>query len=202
MAELPDDIREVVLSSKLGEGLRAIGQKHNLHIDQVGALEDEAMLVMLGFFAPESFSEQIARELNLPLADATAIAAEVNEQVFLPIRESMQAFAEAKRAEVKPAPVTPPPIAAAATGFAQAPVAPAPAIPQQNPITPPAAPASTGFGQVATVPKPPAAPQAQPAPTPTPSAAPAPTSPAEQMLTQPTVAKPIYKADPYREPIE
>jgi hypothetical protein len=201
MAELPEDIKEAVLSSQLGEHLRAIGQKHNLHVDQIGALEDEAMLVMLGFFEPESFSEQIARELNIPLADATAIAAEVNEQAFLPIRESMKRFTEAKRSEIKtvstelpqnpvipqqPAPVIPPP----------------PATTQPNPIMPPSAPITTGFGQVAAMPKPPVAPQAQPAPVSTSPASPAPMSTAEQMLTEPTVAKPIYKADPYREPLE
>jgi hypothetical protein len=207
MAELPEDIKEAVLSSQLGEHLRAIGQKHNLHVDQIGALEDEAMLVMLGFFEPESFSEQIARELNIPLADATAIASEVNEQAFLPIRESMKRFTEARRSEIKPVlaePAQTPVISpvTAPTGFAQAPVAPPPpATTQPNPITPPSAPITTGFGQVAAMPKPPI-PQAQPAPVSIPPTSPAPMSTAEQMLTEPTVAKPIYKADPYREPLE
>lgn len=216
MAELPGDVREAVLSAQLGEHIQSIGQKHGLHIDQVGALEDETMLVMLGFFAPETFSDQIATQLQIPAADAAAIAQEVNEQIFLPIRESMKAFADSKRQPI-PAqetqesripikisteqeqnlPANSIPAVASQTVSQVIPQAPAPqgfamggtpatsealspvtVMPQQNQVTPPTAPS-------------------------------APMKEAEQMLTEPTVAKPaepatgpIYKADPYREPIE
>lgn len=145
MAELPQDVRDVVNSAQLGTNLRAIGQAHGLHIDQIAVLEDEVMLVMLGFFEPEDFNNQIATQLRLSTLDATAIAQEINQVIFLPIRESMIAFAASKR---------------------KAPVVPEPA--QAKPQIP-------------------SAPQMPNA---------------EKMLTETTVAKPIYKSDPYREPIE
>lgn len=185
LAELPQDVRDAVLSAQLGENVRKIGQGHGLHIDQIGTLEDEVMLVMLGFFEPEAFSGQIAAQLQIPAADAGAIAGEVNQQIFLPIRESLKRFSESKRlakpAQNLPALETPPtniPITIAPTP----PVASTSvSTPQQNPVAP-SQTASEGSAQA----KPPMPPMPN----------------AEKMLTQTTVAKPIYKADPYREPIE
>ena len=202
MAELPQDVRDVVLSSQLGERLREIGQKHGLHIDQIGVLEDEVMLVMLGFFEPEDFNNQIANQLHLSTLDATAIAQEINQVIFLPIRESMIAFAASKRAAK---PVTEPaqdrPIGSVEPrpDLASAPARPAGGstlpvavtapnnipirieTPQQNPAVEPKTDAEGSA---------PAKPPMPPMPN------------AEKMLTETTVAKPIYKTDPYREPIE
>lgn len=201
LAELPQDVRDAVLSAQLGEHVREIGQRHALHIDQAGVLEDEVMLVMLGFFKPEDFSNQIAAQLRIPAADADAIAQEVNQQIFLPIRESMKRFAESK---TSPAPlqnkapavvVTEPAQDRPAGGSATTVVPPAnvpikivsastenqlPRMPQQDQAAVPQN-RSDGLAQASSTPSMPNA---------------------EKMLTQTTVAKPIYKADPYREPIE
>jgi hypothetical protein len=186
LAELPQDVRDAVLSSQLGEHLRDIGKKHSLHIDQIGKLEDETMLVMLGFFDPAQFNTQLEQQLLIPATDATAIAAEVTTAVFAPIRESLMHFLDMKRSDP-------------ATTTAPTAVAPSSAA-QPAPVTPVATPV----------------PEAQ-------TAAPTPIKPmlppmpvAEQLLTEKTAAiapkpaaapqeaspKPIYKADPYREPIE
>ncbi|MBY0472954.1 hypothetical protein K2Q00_01540 [Patescibacteria group bacterium] len=191
LAELPQDVRDAMLSAQLGENLRAIGQKHGLHIDQVGVLEDETMLVMLGFFEPEDFNNQLIAQLRISPADAEAITQEVTQQVFLPIRESMKAFTESKRkimsepAQVRPiGSVEPRPDLAPASATVGATSTNIPIrieTPQQNPVAPPQA-ASEGSAQ------------AKPTMPPMPNA--------EKMLTQTTVTKPIYKTDPYREPIE
>ncbi|MBY0294287.1 hypothetical protein K2Q08_03075 [Patescibacteria group bacterium] len=179
LAELPQDVRDAVLSAQLGERLRAIGQKHSLHIDQIGVLEDEVMLVMLGFFEPEELNNQIATQLRIPAQDASAIVQEVNEQIFLPIRESMKRFSESKR--------TPKAIVEATE------VRPVSIVePQQNlaPVSP--TPVESTNIPIRVVP-----------PSPAPDVPPPPPMPnAEKMLTETTIAKPGYKNDPYREPIE
>lgn len=128
LAELPEDVRNAVLSADLGRNVQAIGQAHHLHIDQIGKLEDETMLVMLGFFDPEQFNVQIEQQLLVPAADAAAIASEINTNIFLPIRESLKRFMEEKKdaTPAVPAVQTPPPMPA---------VVPTPA-----PQTPPAVP--------------------------------------------------------------
>ncbi|MCX6819925.1 MAG: hypothetical protein NT019_01390 [Candidatus Adlerbacteria bacterium] len=177
LAELPQEVRDAVLSADMGTHIRAIGQKHGLHIDQVGKLEDETMLVMLGFFDPDTFNQQIAEQLAIPAADAAVIAGEISAEVFAPIREALKHFTDTKKIQAIPEePRTSLPM-----------VTTAPALPTIIPAT--------------------AAPLDGPsAPTPTP-VIPAISMPtAEKMLTEKTVAtaapRPIYKTDPYREPVE
>jgi hypothetical protein len=217
LAELPEDVRDAVLSAELGKHIQAIGQAHNLHVDQIGKLEDETMLVMLGFFDPEQFNAQLEQQLLIPAADAAAIAGDVNTAVFMPIRESLKRFMEEKRAEAA-APATAP-----APNSTPAPAMPAaqPAITIETPPTPvpirvvpqttiqtstPAVPVvqtppHVSIQSSVTPPLPIVVPPVSAAPKP--AAAPAPElHAAETMLTQPTTVKPAYKTDPYREPIE
>lgn len=135
LAELPQEVRNAVLSADLPAQLQEIGRRNNLHIDQVGKLQDETMLVMLGFFDLEQFDEQLSQQLGIQPQAAAVLAQDVNDHIFMPIRQFMKGAAT------------------------------------QQPVTPPPPP-------------PPVMPTA------------------ETTLTQSTAAKPIYKTDPYREPIE
>ncbi|MBC7837009.1 hypothetical protein H7X87_04535 [Acetobacteraceae bacterium] len=94
IAELPKDVHDAVLSANLGNQLQIIGTRHQLHIDQVGALEDEVMLVMLGFVEAGTFVEQLQNQLHIPQEKARELAADVSDEVFMPIRESMKQFIE------------------------------------------------------------------------------------------------------------
>ncbi len=102
MAELPEDIRAAILASDFEEKIRAIGAKQNLHVDQTGTLGDAAMLIMLGFSPHETFESTIAANLNVPLDKARELAADINTQIFLPIRESMKKFAGESDEVVRP----------------------------------------------------------------------------------------------------
>ena len=154
LAELPEDVRNAVQAADLGDRVRAIGARHTLHIDQTGELEDETLLAMLGFSPMEELGARLSTALHLPREEGERLAADVANEVFGPIRESMKKFV-ADRAERAAEASAPPP------------------------STPPAVSA-----------KPPLSPDLHKA---------------DVMLTEKTVslpaAKPIYKADPYREPI-
>lgn len=99
LAELPSDVRQAIESVDLGEKVRAVGTRHGLHIDQLAALEDEIMLVMLGFADPSEFTERLEQGLGLLPEKATEVTGEVVEEFFLPIRESMKHFMAAQTAE-------------------------------------------------------------------------------------------------------
>ncbi len=192
LAELPEDVRQAILSSDLDQKLRDIAQKHSLHVDQGSALSDETMLVMLGFSDPSEFAGNLAAQLHMPPADAQALAGEVSEQVFLPIRDSMKKFMEA-RAQAKPAGA---PLQAAVQKPSDAPTpagqtfAPPPVV-APSPIAkpqPPAMPAAERMLTEKTVTPPPASPPQAPPPA-------APKAPAPPVPNS-------YKVDPYREPPE
>lgn len=96
LAELPADVQNAIGSSDLEAKLNAIGAKHQLHIDQIGYLQDETLLVMLGFADPTEFAPQLESNLKVPKAIAETLAREVTEEIFVPIRESMKTFTESQ----------------------------------------------------------------------------------------------------------
>ncbi len=101
LRELPEDVRQAVLSSELDQRIQTLGKKHQLHIDQAGALQDETMLVMLGFVDPASFVSRLQKELNIPKEKAEGLATDISNEVFMPIRESMKQFMASKESAAK-----------------------------------------------------------------------------------------------------
>ncbi|SRR3989338_686629 len=95
--KLPADIKEVVGSSELSEKIIQLGETHHLHIDKVGQLSDEVGLTLLGLTKPDDFVKNIATRLKIDQPTAEAITAEINQAIFLPIRESLQEAAAARR---------------------------------------------------------------------------------------------------------
>ncbi len=87
---LPPDIIEVYSHEDTVTKITEIGQKHYLHVDQIGELADEIGLVMLGINKADNFVNHVADRLSVDQAAANAIAVDVNEQIFLKIRESLQ----------------------------------------------------------------------------------------------------------------
>jgi hypothetical protein len=87
---LPQDIKEAVDLLDPAGAIGQIGQKYVLHIDQIGILADQVAMVIIGFSRPENFVTNIIARIGLDRAVAEGIAREVNEQIFLKIRESLQ----------------------------------------------------------------------------------------------------------------
>ncbi len=69
--------------------LRVLGSKYNLHVDQLGILEQEIVAVLTGASATEDFVEKIEEDLSLSTEQAIDIATDVNMEIFLPVRESL-----------------------------------------------------------------------------------------------------------------
>jgi hypothetical protein len=176
LTTLPDDVRTAVLSVEWEHKVQAIAGRHQLHIDQIGALGDVTLMAMLGMFDIVEYPNQVAVALAIAPDIAATVAKEVSDEVFMPIRESLRTLSQQKAA-----PAAFPAMSMSATPASSMPVAtPAPAIAKPDLA---AADAMLHTSMVST-----------PAPA-TPAAAPAlPTTPV------PDPAKPTYSADPYREP--
>ncbi len=186
MQELPADIRSIIQSDDFSQKIHAIGTRHALHIDQIGLLEDEVLLVLLAFSAPEDFIPSLVEQLNIDEATANIISDEVASEILLPVRESMQAFMEARSVKnIRDA-------ASESLDVEQ---------PPHKPLVPSAAPASrlpeSRFGgadsvltaKTITLPQ-------SPEPKQTPQSTP---DMGQKPQTQPTRG---YSTDPYHEPIE
>ncbi len=186
---LPADIKAAVYGVDMLNIIQKLGEKYKLHIDQVGTLEAETADVMIGFSKPEEFVGNLSEALIVDRAQAENIAKEINEQVFIKIRESLKNLHTQQVPsivpKVVPAPTTTKTIPAPAS-------TPAVAAPKPDLV------AAEAMLQAKTV------------------SAPAPAVPAQPVVPQKTVptAAPVmppiakqeppkpgaYAADPYREP--
>ena len=83
---LPESIQEMIMSSHYEDTLIKVGQKNNLTVNQMGVLERETTLVMMGLTNPKDFETDIIRELNVEKAKGTEIVTEINDKIFLKIR--------------------------------------------------------------------------------------------------------------------
>lgn len=88
---LPPDIRNLIYGTDVGEAAESIGNKHSLHIDQVGALEAATINTMIGFVVPQDFPDVLAEDLGVDPDRALAIAHDIDTALFQKIREQMKA---------------------------------------------------------------------------------------------------------------
>lgn len=71
------------------ERLQAIGRKHGLHVDQLGALSEEILAVVDGTRDREDFIDRIEERLSLDTEKAIAVATDVNLEIFKPLRKEV-----------------------------------------------------------------------------------------------------------------
>lgn len=88
--KLPEDLKNAIFSVDSAEIIQNIGKKYNLPIDKTGELADETGLVMLGLTHPNNFISNLAQRLNTDKETARKIAEEVNNQIFIKVRESLK----------------------------------------------------------------------------------------------------------------
>jgi len=87
---LPSDVKEVITMPIIADRLDQIGLKNGLSMSRQNELIDETGLVMLGFTHPNDFISRLVEKLEIRRDMARDIAAAVNEEVFKPIKESLQ----------------------------------------------------------------------------------------------------------------
>lgn len=104
---LPTIVRQSIEEIDLIETIQNIGQKNNLHIDQVGKLSDEVGYVLFGLIQPDSFIGNIQRSLFVTPDQARQIGTEVNEQIFSAVQRRVRELTEEekKAAVAEPLPV-------------------------------------------------------------------------------------------------
>jgi hypothetical protein len=99
IAGLPSDLREAVFSEDIVNKITAIGKKYSLAIDKIGELDDETMNVIAGLTKPGNYTSNLQKRLAVDSETARKIAAEINAQIFAPIKESLKKIHEIKNEE-------------------------------------------------------------------------------------------------------
>lgn len=105
MRTLPAPIRAYLSSGKYTQVALGLTRKYNLHIDQGGVLEKELALMLMGIETPEGFQKSLA-EAAIPGDVVLALMTDINQEVFVPLRNQMQHPAQAARpaASLRPTP--------------------------------------------------------------------------------------------------
>jgi|ETNmetMinimDraft_35_1059890.scaffolds.fasta_scaffold31031_2 hypothetical protein len=101
---LQPQVQNAVLSIEVAETIKSIAQKHQLHIDTTGTLNEEITYVMVGAEKATDFIKNLKMQLKLPDEKANAIAKDVNEKVFLKIRKLMMESTQKPETKVQQEP--------------------------------------------------------------------------------------------------
>ena len=87
---LPESIQELIVSSNYQDTLIELGKKYQLNVEQMGILERETTLVMMGLTPTKDFETELTRELNVDKIKGNQIVTEINEKIFLTIRDLLK----------------------------------------------------------------------------------------------------------------
>lgn len=99
MVQLPDVIRDAIVSSGWENTIREIVRKFNLRIDQGSSIETETFLVMLGIENKDQYLENIIKEAKIDKDTAQKITSEVSQKIFSLIKENIIKKTEEKEQE-------------------------------------------------------------------------------------------------------
>ena len=102
VSQLPVPVQEFFASGKSEIVARNLMQKNQLHIDQGAVVEREIIMLLLGLKNPDEFAASLKSDAALTDDVVRSIMADVNQKIFVPLREEM------RKAGVGVEPSTPP----------------------------------------------------------------------------------------------
>ncbi len=94
---LPDDIKKAITDDGYQTKLLTIAKEQKMTYEELGILETETTMVLLGMTKPEDYRDELQLQLKKNDADIDTLVKKVNEQVFLPIRASLERVYAAKK---------------------------------------------------------------------------------------------------------
>ena len=86
---LPPELQEIVGNGKWIDASQEISKRNGLNIPQMGQVQNEIMLVLLGVVHPDKFLWDIKSTLNLPTEKVEKLIKEIGDAIFIPIREEL-----------------------------------------------------------------------------------------------------------------
>ncbi len=91
---LPDDLKALITDDEFRMKLFNLAKELKMTYEQLGVLEIEVTMVILGMTPPNQFRDELQIQLKKNDTEIDAIVAKVNEQIFTPIRVSLEKLYE------------------------------------------------------------------------------------------------------------
>ena len=88
-AELPEATRKAIDAVNWREFILGLRAKRGYSFEQLGDLELETELLLSGLLSPADYPKELEKRMRLPRAQANALVNEMNEQVFVKVREEL-----------------------------------------------------------------------------------------------------------------
>ena len=108
MKTLPLIIRSYIAQEKYTSVTRSLMMKYRLRTEQGGVLERGIMLLLMGVESPDEFTQTLADEARLDQQTIDNIIQDVNDQMFVPLREQMRNAGNTAPQSARPAAAIPP----------------------------------------------------------------------------------------------
>ena len=90
LANLPQEGQDAINAVDWVKITEEIGKKFNLEDDEVGDLQTETLLVLIGATDLEFYAVNIENHVNTTKDTANALADEVSKKVFIPIKDILE----------------------------------------------------------------------------------------------------------------
>jgi len=97
--KIPEEILKIIHSGDVYSKLEKIGNKYNLHLDQLGDLNIATEKTMVGKLKSSKFIETISKNLNISEETAENIANDINQEIMDSIRSSLQKMQQEDNSE-------------------------------------------------------------------------------------------------------
>lgn len=89
-AKLPKAVQNAITSADVEKEMRALAERHKLHLDQWQLLENEVFMAILGIKPAAEIVVNIQKEVGVPEEMARELVTDITKIVFAPIREELE----------------------------------------------------------------------------------------------------------------
>ena len=96
-ALLPEELQKVIMGSNYQQQLFDIAKANKMTFEELGTLELETTMVLLGMTRPEEYRDELQVELKKNDTEIDSLVKDVNEKVFGPVRGALERVFAAKK---------------------------------------------------------------------------------------------------------
>lgn len=87
---LPKELQTVIVDESYQTNLFAVAKNNKLTFEELGTLEIETTMVLLGMTKPENYRDEIQEQLKKNDPEIDALVSDVNEKIFAPIKIQLE----------------------------------------------------------------------------------------------------------------